>query len=851
MTRRTLPPLTLCAIAALLATAASPDVSTVPAAPLAPAAETADDRPLWRLHEQDRIDDLHRLLGDYQRWFPHWQPPLELVVRVALEHEAPAAFVAELLDAAAQAQPARFGCNEIHHVWALERARRTAGNREGALAAARTALAACTAAVQLTTLERLQSVYPFAVTETLLSEALARDPALADTAAWQSYQRGLYRAWIAAAARAPAAQRVPEAVSAWLAADAGTRRDATSARLLGWWALARNRHDGAARWFAQALEWHADGEAAHGLVLAWSAQGRHDDADALARRWQQREPALARWLAAKPAPVPDRDTGVPAASEPDFSAEIAHGWAAYRDGDAAQAMVWFERVHVVAPTPETAHGLALSQQARADDAAVARLAMAWGDRVPSILVLHGWNLYRAGHMNEAGEVFTRAYHLDGSRDAAEGVIRAALAGGSRGNVAAMVASDRGELAAVWPAELAHWNYDRGELRAAGALQAASFPALNNIDSLALSVMPRGRYRSGSPGLGRVHERGLTLRADGGRFPHRLLGQLDLFDVDSGIAAAGSAVGTPGQPWVTAPTQRARLAQPQVSYRFDGAVTIVAGVGSTPLGGAADPKLTGHLSVGQTRATQRLALSAFARSRDDSLLAMSGVRDPATGQVYGAVVERGIEGSLWQQLSPHLVVDAGAAWSRLEGQNVATNQQWRTQVFVGYGIDSGLQYLTAGPIWRIQRYEHNLSHYTAGHGGYFSPQRFQQAGLQLVLQTHEGRDVSVQAQFFAGYEWSRMAATSALPLASGGPLPLASGGPLHDGDIDSGFALSGEISATWRLGPHWQLGAFVAGQHSSRFDEFAGGLRLRWLRLPRPAVTSLDLPRPPTDERLRF
>jgi tetratricopeptide (TPR) repeat protein len=843
------------------------------------ASAEVDERPLWRLHDDGRLDELQRLLTDFARWYPDWRPPIELLARVALHGVQPQPFIWEQIRSAGGAMPERFGCAEVHHAWALELAYRNIAARDEAVALARRVIVDCSPADRLTTLQRAHAAYPFTVTHGLLQDLEARHPDAFGDAALADFRLGFHRAWLGDALSrnrvqqaTPAAHWLSSELRARAAPERATPGAADGARLLGWWSLALERPGEAAEWFGEALAADPSGDAAHGLVLAWRAHGRGEEADLLARQWQHREPALARLLAAQPdarvqapitvAPPPPseepvlqamfaaqedavaRDAGESIApwivAQRRGDAALKLGWSHHRMHDHRRALEWFQRAHEWSPDADTAYAIAAASHALADGPTVAAMAERWGAESAALRTLYGWNLYGQRRFAAALDQFTLAYRQAPTTESAEGLSLAALASARRDVPPALAREIAGPIEAIWPSALARWSLDRGHFRLAAAQSPGLFPELENLDSPTVSARPYARSRSGTSARGRLATRGVQLRVDGGSGPHMAQVQVDFFGARSGRApsdpGAAASIGTPGLPWIVAPTTSARLAEAQFGYVYEAALSPRLAIGLGPAGGEIAPVVTGQLALDWSGNRHDASIALFSAPRRDSILAMSGIRDPATGRAFGRVHERGAQARWRHQTGSRWSIDVAGAAAQLDGRGVARNRRQEAQVHVAYAWNTPrYRYLAIGPAWRHQRYDHDRSGFTAGHGGYFSPQQFRQAGMQVAVLTPEGRAHNFAGHLFAGYEWSETEATLALPLANGGPL--------LPGSRRSGASISGGFSAARRLTPHWQVGAYVSGSRSLDFDELEAGVRLRWSHLPRAAVLSTDLPRP--------
>jgi hypothetical protein len=164
-----------------------------------------------------------------------------------------------------------------------------------------------------------------------------------------------------------------------------------------------------------------------------------------------------------------------------------------------------------------------------------------------------------------------------------------------------------------------------------------------------------------------------------------------------------------------------------SYKLD--------VGSTPTGGEFtrlvggvewNPKLTQNSS---------LSLKAERRAVTDSLLSYVGVKDKSTGESWGGVTRNGVSAQFaWDNDLIGLYTRLG--FDTYVGTNVPTNhavtaqagsylRPWKT-------ADSELK---VGVNVNYMNFDRDLSYYTLGQGGYFSPQDFMAVSLPVTLTRH--------------------------------------------------------------------------------------------------------------------
>lgn len=151
----------------------------------------------------------------------------------------------------------------------------------------------------------------------------------------------------------------------------------------------------------------------------------------------------------------------------------------------------------------------------------------------------------------------------------------------------------------------------------------------------------------------------------------------------------------------------------------------ADLGTTPLGTSSDlstlvggvqwsPKLTDYLS---------LIITAERRAVTDSLLSYVGVKDKLSGETWGRVTKNGGTLQLSYDNGDAGFYFGGGGYSYI-GENVASN----TSVNAGAGVylrpyHDQYKQLQTGLSVSWMNFSKNLSYYSFGQGGYFSPQNY--------------------------------------------------------------------------------------------------------------------------------
>lgn len=155
------------------------------------------------------------------------------------------------------------------------------------------------------------------------------------------------------------------------------------------------------------------------------------------------------------------------------------------------------------------------------------------------------------------------------------------------------------------------------------------------------------------------------------------------------------------------------------------------IGTTPMGfDVVD--VVGGLSYSSDIGPLGYTLNAHRRPVSSSLLAFAGQKDPNTDTTWGGVratgggasvsYDKGEAHGVWSSLN----VDA------LEGKNVEDN--WRIRWMTGYYyklINDNNERLTVGVSNMLWHYDKDLSAYTLGQGGYYSPQEYVSFALPVT------------------------------------------------------------------------------------------------------------------------
>jgi Tfp pilus assembly protein PilF len=214
------------------------------------------------------------------------------------------------------------------------------------------------------------------------------------------------------------------------------------------------------------------------------------------------------------------------------------------------------------------------------------------------------------------------------------------------------------------------------------------------------------------------------------YEHRLTARADAVTLDDGRPAANALLGT-GQAAAGAP-RYVNGEQSGVSVagglRTD---TLAADLGTTPLGFLLT-NVVGGIEWTPHWNTADLTVGVARRAMTNSELSFAGLRDPVTGTAWGAVVQTGPYAGIGLYRE-RFNVQGSLQFDELTGTHVPDNQffgahlatDWKFFARVGMAADAGLTL----DYWNYQR---NLSNYTFGNGGYYSPQSYVSLAVPVEL-----------------------------------------------------------------------------------------------------------------------
>lgn len=676
-----------------------------------------------------------------------------------------------------------------------------------------------------------------------------------------------------------------EAEADWLERDA----DADLLQRLGWVLLADGLAGQAERWFALALARDPDNAAARrGLAqslarrdelaqsyallepLPAAGQERRALADALAEQARARGDDVGErhWL--------ERALAEAGGDDPSLRERLA--WNAQRRQDWGEAIIFWRSLLPIENRQQWREALAAALQAQGDLAAAhqvlgglvstgawrAALAgelagraraeasldaeRAWleaalqddpSDPYTSIRLAN--NAADRAQWGEAADHWARAYALKPDASVAEAYAGSLLRAGRADELERLALADPGPLANWWRSWQAQRLSAQGRARAAARLApSGALPELAGVLSPRVGLGLAGRDKAGSSGGSRLRLRLAPRLSYAAPFADGWLeAELSGLRVDASEAAVSLPFGSAVAGQATVPT---RVDQAS-SLRLRWSPLVERGpeliVGTTPAG--APVPATPTFSLGWREIGEKYAWRAALHREPvlDSVLSYAGQRDPASGMAWGRVLREGARLEGYQRLGPWSLAGS-LSFGQLQGRSVADNRHLSTLVELMYDLDKeGFRFLQAGPILGWEGYQRDLSAYTWGHGGYFSPRSFTRLGAALQFETDGQPDWRLAGR--VSLQWQGIRRDSA-PCH---PLSPPAGPSICTGDYpsanDQGLATQIELRTVVRLAPRWMLTASGGLRRGPAYRDQALGLGLLYLFEPQSRVHTEDLP----------
>lgn len=752
--------------------AAMPSTPAVPRTAQPAPAFMPDEETLWMLLRQERYRTLLKTIAETRQHFPNWQPPPRLLdlARIGERRQRLDALVkagnkAGLL-AVYRAEPQTVGCDHLPAARLVVRALAAENLAQAADLAKR--LIDCPGNEdRLATLAYLREVLPEETFIARLDDVLAGDSAHAKQLLRLRYEVRI-KGLLAANDRDDGTEVVSRFAA--LAEDITAYRDTNIALLGAWAALRTNERALADLWFRRALEWDPKrDEARVGAALCALGDAHYGEVIELARKLPESRPERTGLL---------RDALI-------GKAQIAYGL-----GRHAEVLLLLDEAHEYGSLPRYAR------------------------------LMESWSHLKRDELKIAAEKFSILYSELPDQESAEGILNA---------MARLEQDDELDRLAKTEPLKSMVNRRRAEqafadkrFLAARHLDPTLYPEAGGIGIPRIALFSGFRHKSGTPGTSKLSidlKQGLEASwGDAASGNWRL--NLEHLVLDSDLASYGNNTHVDG--W-----------QASMAWQSDHHARWEAELGTTPSGGVVSPTLTGLLARNWPDKNRSSRLEFHRQPVRESILSYTGLRLPesipnsAAGTTWGRVMRDGLLFQHRETLAQGWTGSLQAQIEELNGRNVERNRRIAWDAGLGYVLPlPEFDYAVVSLAASGDKYQNNLSQFTPGHGGYFSPQRYWRIGPNFDFMTQENRTVMLRGRLALGRTGKREDATPFLPLA---------------GNSGTGVAREIEVSGVWQVNERIQAGGWLSTRHSQQYDDRAALFFIRFLLEPRRSVLSSDLP----------
>ncbi|MFZ8144714.1 cellulose synthase subunit BcsC-related outer membrane protein [Alteromonas macleodii] len=254
------------------------------------------------------------------------------------------------------------------------------------------------------------------------------------------------------------------------------------------------------------------------------------------------------------------------------------------------------------------------------------------------------------------------------------------------------------------------------------------------------------------------------------------------------------------------------------------------------------KVTGQISATKFLTSTTVAATLFRKAKEDSLLSQTGTFNADHAKPWGYVIESGIRGLVAHAVADNWSVAGTAQVSRLEGEQVADNSALSLRGDVSYDIATMispmLDYWRVGPFLSYTSYDKNLSGFTVGNGGYFSPSQFVSIGGYSELLTLEA--LNWQVKLRSSLALSRVEQDDDLRFPIGGAFPTADENATLGESSDTGLSGNFMAEGQYRINHNWIVAGYIGKAFAVEYQAFEAGIQIRWREGRGAGVTSDEL-----------
>ncbi|AJE22984.1 cellulose biosynthesis protein BcsC [Azotobacter chroococcum] len=274
-------------------------------------------------------------------------------------------------------------------------------------------------------------------------------------------------------------------------------------------------------------------------------------------------------------------------------------------------------------------------------------------------------------------------------------------------------------------------------------------------------------------------------------------------------------------------------------------SLKADIGTTPLGFEKTNLVGGAKWTQPLGQNGTLSLGAERRAVTDSLLSYAGTKDPVSGKTWGGVTKTGVNVQ-YAYDNGAAGLYAGGDYYAYRGDNVENNHSigLHTGAYAR-PIRTDTRELQTGVHLNWMGFDKNLSGYTLGHGGYFSPENF--VGVSFPVQySLKANHWDMKLRAAAGYQSFTQERAPYFPkdkalqgqleqlgatvqslsddlAAAGQSATLPTIETHYRADSQSGMAFNGGATLEYRLGERTRVGGTIGYDSFGDYSETTGSI----------------------------
>ncbi|MCG8709563.1 cellulose biosynthesis protein BcsC [Brenneria sp. 4F2] len=338
--------------------------------------------------------------------------------------------------------------------------------------------------------------------------------------------------------------------------------------------------------------------------------------------------------------------------------------------------------------------------------------------------------------------------------------------------------------------------------------------------------------SGTGGISNLKAHDTMLQVDMPRNDGRAFLRTDTIEMNAGSFSTNNAgaysnvFGTcSGQPngCVNGKSQKATGTSVAAGWKND---RWAVDVGTTPIGFEV-VDVVGGISYSGDWKNIGWTTTASRRPISSSLLAFGGAKDPGTDTTWGGVRANGAALALsYDQGKAHGVWGDFSAY-QISGKNVADNRRLRAMGGYYYKIvNQDNRRVTIGVNSMLWHYQKDLSSYSLGQGGYYSPQRYFSLGVPVNYRERT-ENWSWELAGSVSLSHSTTQNQRRYPVYNLVDNAISDSGDIEQGSSSHGVGYTVQAIIERRLSSHWTLGAGIDIQQAKDYTPSHGMLYLRY------------------------